>query len=67
MFNRVCVDYRGLLLFFQNIILNMNDHGFKVVAFNRTVEKVDAFLENEAKGTEVIGAKSLQVCMNIQC
>ena len=67
MFNRVCVDYRGPLLFFQNIILNMNDHGFKVVAFNRTVEKVDAFLENEAKGTEVIGAKSLQVCMNIQC
>ena len=45
----------------------MNDHDFKVVAFNRTVEKVDAFLENEAKGTEVIGAKSLQVCMNIQC
>jgi len=35
----------------QNIILNMNDHGFVVCAYNRTVEKVDKFLENEAKGT----------------
>ena len=29
----------------------MNDHGFVVCAYNRTVEKVDKFLENEAKGT----------------
>ena len=34
----------------QNIILNMNDHGFVVCAYNRTTEKVDRFLENEAKG-----------------
>jgi len=26
--------------------------GFTVVAFNRTVSKVDAFLANEAKGTK---------------
>jgi 6-phosphogluconate dehydrogenase len=39
----------------------MNDHGFKVVAFNRTVDKVEAFLQNEAKGTNIIGATSLQV------
>uniref|UniRef100_A0A452HB84 6-phosphogluconate dehydrogenase, decarboxylating n=1 Tax=Gopherus agassizii TaxID=38772 RepID=A0A452HB84_9SAUR len=44
----------------QNLILNMNDHGFVVCAFNRTVSKVDAFLANEAKGTKVIGAHSLQ-------
>lgn len=34
----------------QNLIMNVADHGFKVVAFNRTVAKVDRFLENEAKG-----------------
>ena len=34
----------------QNLILNAADHGFTVVAFNRTVEKVDKFLANEAKG-----------------
>jgi 6-phosphogluconate dehydrogenase len=28
----------------------MNDKGFNVVAYNRTVEKVDHFLANEAKG-----------------
>src|SRR3989454_10845111 len=43
----------------QNLILNMNDHGFTVVAFNRTVSKVDDFLNKEAKGTKVIGAHSL--------
>src|SRR5436309_10583052 len=43
----------------QNLILNMNDHGYTVVAFNRTVEKVDEFLANQAKGTQVIGAHSL--------
>jgi 6-phosphogluconate dehydrogenase len=34
----------------QNLILNAADHGFEVVAFNRTVSKVDHFLANEAKG-----------------
>jgi 6-phosphogluconate dehydrogenase len=43
----------------QNLILNMNDHGFTVVAYNRTVSKVDDFLNHEAKGTKVIGAHSL--------
>ena len=32
----------------------------KVCAFNRTVEKVDRFLENEAKGTNIVGAKSIK-------
>ncbi len=50
----------GLAVMGQNLILNMNDHGFTVVAFNRTVEKVDQFMANEAKGTKVIGAHSLE-------
>ena len=44
----------------QNIILNMNDHGFVVAAYNRTVSKVDDFLAHEAKGTHIIGARSLE-------
>merc|ERR1712061_518172 len=44
----------------QNIILNMNDNGFVVCAYNRTTEKVDAFLNNEAKGTKIVGAHSLE-------
>jgi 6-phosphogluconate dehydrogenase len=50
----------GLAVMGQNIILNMNDHGYVVVAFNRTVSKVDEFLANEAKGTRIIGAHSLE-------
>ncbi len=49
----------GLAVMGQNLILNMNDHGFTVVAYNRTVAKVDAFLANEAKGTNILGAHSL--------
>jgi 6-phosphogluconate dehydrogenase len=50
----------GLAVMGQNLILNMNDHGFTVVAFNRTVSKVDDFLNKEARGTRVIGAHSLE-------
>jgi len=50
----------GLAVMGQNLILNMNDHGFTVVAFNRTVAKVDEFLANEAKGTNVVGAHSME-------
>jgi 6-phosphogluconate dehydrogenase len=49
----------GLAVMGQNLILNMNDHGFTVVAFNRTVSKVDDFLNQEARGTKVVGAHSL--------
>jgi len=49
----------GLAVMGQNLILNMNDHGYTVVAFNRTVSKVDDFLNAAAKGTNVIGAHSI--------
>ncbi len=49
----------GLAVMGQNLIMNMNDHGFKVVAFNRTVSKVDDFLDGLAKGSNVIGAHSI--------
>src|SRR6267142_5740419 len=50
----------GLAVMGQNLILNMDDHGFTVVAYNRTVSKVDEFLAREARGTKVIGAHSIQ-------
>ena len=49
----------GLAVMGQNLVLNMNDHGNVVVAFNRTVSKVEEFLAKEAKGTKVIGASSI--------
>ena len=50
----------GLAVMGQNLVLNMNDHGYTVAVFNRTVSKVDAFLETTAKGTKVIGAHTLK-------
>ena len=50
----------GLAVMGQNLVLNMNDHGFKVAVFNRTVSKVDDFIADEAKGTQVVGAHSIE-------
>ena len=50
----------GLAVMGQNLVLNMNDHGFTVVAHNRTAAKVDEFLEGPAKGTKIVGAYTLQ-------
>ena len=49
----------GLAVMGQNLVLNMDDHGYTVAVYNRTTSRVDRFLENEAKGTKVIGAHSL--------
>jgi len=50
----------GLAVMGQNLVLNMNDHGFTVAVFNRTVSKVDKFLESGARDTKVIGTHSLE-------
>lgn len=50
----------GLAVMGQNLVLNMNDHGFVVAVFNRTVSKVDEFMEGPAKGTKIIPTHSLK-------
>ena len=50
----------GLAVMGQNLVLNMNDHGFVVAVYNRTTSKVDAFLANEAQGTPIVGAHSIE-------
>eukprot|EP01127_Copromyxa_protea_P002765 TRINITY_DN12726_c0_g1_i1.p1 TRINITY_DN12726_c0_g1~~TRINITY_DN12726_c0_g1_i1.p1 ORF type:complete len:485 (+),score=152.95 TRINITY_DN12726_c0_g1_i1:194-1648(+) len=48
----------GLAVMGENLILNMESHGFTVACFNRTVSKVDEFMEGRAKGKNIIGCKS---------
>jgi len=55
----------GLAVMGQNLVLNMNDHGFTVAVYNRTVEKVDRFLANEAQGTRVMGFHSLEELVKV--
>ncbi len=50
----------GLAVMGQNLALNMNDHGFIVAVFNRTVSKVDDFMQGPAKNTHIIGTHSLE-------
>ncbi len=50
----------GLAVMGQNLVLNMNDHGFRVAVYNRTVSKVDEFINNEAAGTQVVGTHSME-------
>jgi 6-phosphogluconate dehydrogenase len=50
----------GLAVMGQNLVLNMNDHGFAVAVFNRTTAKVDEFMAGPAGGTKVIGTYSLE-------
>jgi 6-phosphogluconate dehydrogenase len=50
----------GLAVMGQNLALNMNDRGFTVAVYNRTVSKVDDFLAKEAKGTKIVGTHSIE-------
>ena len=54
----------GLAVMGQNLVLNMNDHGFRVAVFNRTISKVDDFLKGGAKGTQVLGTHSIEELVN---
>lgn len=50
----------GLAVMGQNLVMNMNDRGFRVVVYNRTSSKVDEFLGGPAKGSKVVGAHNLE-------
>jgi 6-phosphogluconate dehydrogenase len=56
----------GLAVMGQNLILNMNDHGYTVVAYNRTVSKVDEFLNDAAKGRKtILPARSVEEMVSL--
>ena len=50
----------GLAVMGENLILNMESKGFTVVCFNRTVSKVDNFVNGRAKGKNIIGCHSVE-------
>jgi len=50
----------GLAVMGENLILNMESKGFTVACFNRTVSKVDRFIEGRAKGKNIIGCHSIE-------
>ena len=50
----------GLAVMGENLILNMESKGFTVACFNRTVSKVDDFINGRAKGKNIIGCRSVE-------
>ncbi len=50
----------GLAVMGENLVLNMESKGFRVSVYNRTVEKVDRFMEGRGKGRNIYGARSLE-------
>ncbi len=58
--NKADIGLVGLAVMGENLVLNMESHGFTVAVYNRTVEKVDNFMAGRAKGKKILGAHSLQ-------
>jgi len=50
----------GLAVMGENLVLNMESHGFRVAVFNRTTSKVDAFMDARAKGKNIVGCHSIE-------
>ncbi len=50
----------GLAVMGENLVMNMESKGFTVSVYNRTVSKVDNFINGRAKGRNIVGAHSLE-------
>ena len=50
----------GLAVMGKNLVLNIERHRYSVAVFNRTVERVDEFLAEEARGKNVVGAHTIE-------
>ncbi len=50
----------GLAVMGENLVMNMESHGFTVSVFNRSTDKVKNFVEGRAKGKNIVGTYTLQ-------
>ncbi len=50
----------GLAVMGENLVMNMESKGFTVCVYNRTVEKVDRFVNGRAAGKNILAAHSIQ-------
>jgi 6-phosphogluconate dehydrogenase len=50
----------GLAVMGENLILNMESKGYTVTAYNRSIDKVDNFINGRAAGKNIRGAQTLE-------
>jgi 6-phosphogluconate dehydrogenase len=60
MANKADIGLVGLAVMGENLVLNMESHGFTVAVFNRTIDKVDNFIHGRGKNKNVIGCHSIE-------
>lgn len=57
----------GLAVMGENLVLNMESHGYTVAVFNRTLSKVDAFTAGRAKAKRIVGVHSVEdLCASLK-
>ena len=54
----------GLGVMGQNLALNIHDHGYGVVVYNRTPTKIEEFLSGSAKDTSITAAHTLEALVD---
>jgi 6-phosphogluconate dehydrogenase len=50
----------GLAVMGKNLALNIESRGYSVAVFNRSYDKTEEFLKNEAEGKNFVGASSIE-------
>jgi 6-phosphogluconate dehydrogenase len=62
--NQYDIGLIGLAVMGENLILNIENHGFSVAVYNRTTSKVDNFVHGRAKGKRIKGTYNLEELVN---
>jgi 6-phosphogluconate dehydrogenase len=62
--NKADIGLVGLAVMGENLVLNMESHGFTVAVFNRTVQKVNDFVNGRGKGKNIIDTQTIEELVN---
>ena len=58
--NKADIGLIGLAVMGENLVLNMESHGFTVAIYNRTVQKVTDFINGRGSGKNIIAAQTIE-------
>lgn len=66
-YNNCDIGLIGLGVMGQNLALNLRDHGYRVVVYNRTLATTEKFIKQTASTNPIIGANSIkELCSLLQ-